>query len=232
MEIYSQKLKILTEHADFNRNLRLRELLKFAQEMSIAHTTLMGAGRDKTLDKGLLWIVSKQHFEISRLPDYDEWIEMLSWAGETRFVLLPRFYEFNTLAGETLIRGSAIWGLIDEKTRTIIKPVEHGIIIKPENTGRELAIPLGFRPPVLSERAEIEVKYSGADLNGHLNNTAYLDLVMDLIPISFLSSHNPKTLDIQYKKEIKLGGKTSVSYGLVDDCWWFSAEEFLIKIQY
>ncbi|MCR5491473.1 MAG: hypothetical protein K6F32_05045 [Bacilli bacterium] len=233
MAIYQRRIKILTEHADFTRRLKLAELLKFAQELSIAHTTELGAGREKTLDKGLLWVVGRQHFEIVKIPLYDEHVLLESWPGETRFFFLPRFYEFSDEdTHEVLVRGTAVWSLIDEKTRMPIVPGEHDIFIPEEKTGREIDLPLGFRIPELKEEAEFEVRYSDADLNGHLNNTAYLNKVMDLIPTDYLKAHEPKALDVQYKKEIKLGETITLSYGLVDSSWWFSCEKFMIKIEF
>ena len=233
MELYRKEIKILSSCCDYKRKLRLSELLKFTQEASIEHTTLMGMGREKTLDKGLLWIVSKQHYEISSLPSYDDAIELLSYAGETRFILLPRHYEI-TLASsnEPLIKGSAIWGLIDEKSRQPILPLEHGIEIIPYVTGREIDIPLGIKVPPLEKEGEIEAKYSCCDLNGHLNNASYIDVVMDLIPLDYLNGHEPRILDVIYKKEIRLGEKVALKYGQKEDVWYFSSEYFVIKIEF
>ena len=233
MEIYRKEIKVLSSYCDYNRKLRLSELLKFTQEASIEHTTLMGMGREKTLDKGLLWIISKQHYEISSLPKYDDSIELLSHAGETRFILLPRHYEIDLKStGEALVKGSAIWGLIDKESRQPILPLEHGIEIIPCVMGNEVDIPLSIKVPQLEKEAEIEAKYSLCDLNGHLNNASYIDLVMDLIPMDYLDKHEPKTLDIVYKKEIRLGEKVTLSYGERDNSWYFFCPRFTIRIEF
>ena len=54
------------------RKLRISKLFEFMQEAAIHHTEALGAGRAKTLDRGFLWVVTMQHAEISRLPEYDE----------------------------------------------------------------------------------------------------------------------------------------------------------------
>ena len=231
MSIYEERLKILTEHADFQRKLKLSELLKFTQESSIAHNTEYGAGREATLDKGLLWVIGRQRFEISRMPDYDVFVRLRTWPGKTKYFFMPRFYEIvDDKTGELLVRGTAIWSLIDEKARHPIIPSEYGIHIPEESD----EFPLPPFPPVpeLSRVAAFEVHYGDADLNGHLNNTAYFTKVMDLIPIDYLKHHELKAVDVQYKKEIKLGEVIELSYGLIGDSWWFACERFKIVIEF
>ena len=71
MSIYSIEYKILSSDTDANRTLRLSRLMTMLQEASIAHTTALGMGREMTLDRGLLWIVTLQQAKITRLPVYD-----------------------------------------------------------------------------------------------------------------------------------------------------------------
>ena len=53
------------------RRLRISTMFEWFQEGSITHTEELGCGREKTLDKGLLWVVTLQRAEIGRLPLYD-----------------------------------------------------------------------------------------------------------------------------------------------------------------
>ncbi|MCR4698949.1 MAG: hypothetical protein K5762_06265, partial [Bacilli bacterium] len=57
-EQFTHTIKLRAEHVNYNRSLKLSSLLLFSQEMCIHHTELLGMGRKKTLDKGLLWIIN------------------------------------------------------------------------------------------------------------------------------------------------------------------------------
>ena len=59
---------MLADDVTMFRKLRPSVLLRLIQEISIAHTEALGAGRAKTLDKGVLWVVARMKIEISRLP--------------------------------------------------------------------------------------------------------------------------------------------------------------------
>ena len=60
MSVYEKSYRLLSSDVDAQQRLRLSRLFTFLQEASIAHTTALGMGREKTLDKGLLWIVTLQ----------------------------------------------------------------------------------------------------------------------------------------------------------------------------
>ena len=69
MSIYRKEYTLLSSDVDAQRRLRLSTLFTMLQEASIAHTTELGMGREKTLDQGLLWIVTLQQASIRRLQD-------------------------------------------------------------------------------------------------------------------------------------------------------------------
>lgn len=113
--IYTVRKKMLADDVTMFRKLRPSVLLRLIQEISIAHTEALGAGRAKTLDKGVLWVVARMKIEISRLPSYDETVTLESFAGKTLRVLFPRYYEMLDESGNTLVKASAVWLLMDEK---------------------------------------------------------------------------------------------------------------------
>ena len=57
--IYTVRKKMLADDVTMFRKLRPSVLLRLIQEISIAHTEALGAGRAKTLDKGVLWVVAR-----------------------------------------------------------------------------------------------------------------------------------------------------------------------------
>ena len=138
MSVYRKEYTLLSSDVDAARRLRLSRLFTMLQEASIAHTTALGMGREKTLDKGLLWIIVQMSVQVKRLPLYDEKVRLLSWPGKTLHLYFPRFYRLEDENGECLLEGSALWGLMDQATRHIIFPEEHGIRIRAEK-GRDCA---------------------------------------------------------------------------------------------
>ena len=181
MSVYLEHLKLRSKDVDMFRRLRCSELFKLLQEASIRHTEELGMGRDKTLDKGILWVLLMQRAEIRRMPEYDEEIVLKSWPGKTMHLLFPRFYSLETEAGEPLLKASALWSLVDAKTRKVVFPERYGVEIEGSVVGEEIALPGAVRKMDCDRENTFTVPYSFVDLNGHMNNTRYFDLAEDCI---------------------------------------------------
>ncbi|MBO6092046.1 MAG: hypothetical protein J6P40_00220, partial [Oscillospiraceae bacterium] len=72
MSVFAQTVRIRDCDVSFHRKLRPSCLFSLMQEASIDHTEQLDAGRDKTLDRGFLWVLTRQKVLINRLPEYDE----------------------------------------------------------------------------------------------------------------------------------------------------------------
>ncbi len=221
--MYEKEYRILSSDTDADRRLRLSRLFTFLQEASIAHTTELGMGRDKTLDKGLLWIVTLQEASVTRLPVYDERIRLFSWPGDTMHLLFPRYYRMEDGNGKTIVTASAIWALMDRSTRRVIFPEEHGIEIRGERTGAEPALPSAPKPPKDGETERFTVPYSYVDLNGHMNNTRYFDLAEDRMPVR-LRTGSLVRVRAEYSREARLGDDVSLRCETADRTFLIAGE--------
>ena len=214
MEIYQKNYKIQSSEVDAFRRLRLSTLFTFMQEAAIHHTEQLGAGREKTLDRGLLWVVTLQHAEILRMPEYDEEIKLVSWPGKMMHVMFPRYYNVYDEKGETLVRGSALWTLMDCETRKMIFPDEYDISIKETVTGKEFELPKPLKFEEVEFCEEYTVPYSRTDINGHLTNTAYFDIAQDRLDFS-KEGKKLSYAAAQYSGEARMG--ESFTLGIYKD---------------
>lgn len=210
--MFRRELLLRSKDVDLHRRLRTSRLFELLQEASIRHTEELGMGRDKTLDKGILWVVGLQRAEIRRMPVYDEQIVLKSWPGKTMHLFFPRYYQLETAAGEPLLKASALWTLVDEKTRKVVFPEKYGVVIEGEVTGEEISLPASPRK-LETDRAEpFRVPYSYVDLNGHMNNTRYFDLAEDCIPAS-RNGRPLRLVQTEYVSEARIGDELLVRWG-------------------
>ena len=174
------------------------------QEASIAHTTALGMGREKTLDRGLLWIVTLQQATVHRLPEYDETILLKSWPGKMLHLLFPRYYRIEDRNGKPLVEASALWALMDQNTRRVVFPETVGVKIRGVHTGKETPLPAAPKLPKAGKETPFTVPYSFVDLNGHMNNTRYFDLAEDCMPPD-LRTKRIVSIATEYSREARLG---------------------------
>ncbi|MCD8118907.1 MAG: thioesterase [Lachnospiraceae bacterium] len=151
--IYEEHLRVTVDETNMYRVMRTSTVFELMQQISIRQMEEFGIGRDKTLDKGLLWVILRQWAVIERLPEYDEQVTLRSWPGDMMHVIFPRHYEMVSAQGETLLRAQALWMLIDQNTRRHIFPDEYGIGVQGLVTGRELPpIPSIVTPGVKADK--------------------------------------------------------------------------------
>ena len=205
--IYERVLRIRSEQVDCTRHLRISELFRLMEEASIAHTEALGCPRQMTLDRGLLWVITRQSAEIGELPRYDDEIFLRSWQGEMMHVFFPRFYEL-WKDNRRIVRGQALWMLIREDTRSMALPEDYGIRIPGVPDSPDIDLPAVRRPegcgePVLEER--LVTRYSQVDINGHMNNIRYFDLVDDRGTEDLHGAGCPRKIRAEYTNELRLG---------------------------
>ena len=211
MDIYEKEYIIQSSDVDMFRRLRISKLFTFMQEAAIHHTELLGAGRAKTLDRGFLWVVTMQHAEIFRLPEYDEKVILRSHAGKTMHVMFPRYYTLTDENGNVLVNGSALWMLMDMNSRRMIFPDAEGISIEGTVTGDEYPLPKPVKPEETDRKYEFTVPFSYSDINGHLTNTKYFDIAEDITDTSS-SGKVPSYVSVEYSGEARFNQKIDISF--------------------
>lgn len=182
MNIYEQDYRIAYSDADMNRRLRLSRLFTLLQGAATDHAAILGAGREKTLDRGILWIVTLQQATIRRMPVYDEQVKIVTWPGNPKHLLYPRWYRVVDRQENVLVEASSLWALMDRTTRKAVFPEQSGIVIPGVQTGTEIPLPRSLPAPRTDETAVFTVPFSYVDQNGHMNNTRYFDLAEDRVP--------------------------------------------------
>ena len=211
-DIYTKRHTVLASEADCFRCLKISSLFTIMQEIGIDHTEKMGFGHIKTLDRGILWIITHQHAVIHRMPKHLEEITINTWAGPMAHMLFPRYFEFLDNAGNVLVKSVSLWALMNQEDRHIVNPLEQGIII--ESAGRSGCLPFP-RVPAMAPTQEcfsFTVPFSYLDLNGHMNNARYFDLAEDHIEEAALG-HEVKDVSIEYRGEIKYRQNVNINIG-------------------
>ena len=215
-EYYEQAYTVLSSDTDVFQRLRISRLFTLLQEAAIAHTTELGFGREKTLDKGYLWVITVQQALISRLPRYDERITLTSLPGEMMHAFYPRYYRMTDEEGNELINASALWTLMNRETRGFVFPDESGVIIEGSMPDGQAFYP---RPPKMPQNGEstlFTVPYSYTDLNGHMNNTRYFDLAEDLMPEE-LRRANIQEISAEFSGEARYGDTLTLTAEVRDN---------------
>lgn len=235
MSVYQKRLVLSSRDVNLHRRLRTSRLFEFMQESAIRHTEQLGAGRALTLDKGILWVVTMQRACIARMPEYDEEVLLESWPGETMHVLFPRYFRLLDASGNCLVTASALWTLVDRESRKLVFPENCGVSIPAEHTGFEAPLPAPVPRREANRCHDFTVPFSYVDLNGHMNNTRYYDLVEDLCPAA-IRGEAPSLICAEYSGELRLGDAVRVDMqeedGVYTFCGSAGKDAFRIRMEF
>ena len=215
-QVLSKQLSVTATQVDMFRRLRLSSLFALLQETAIEHTILLGCPREKTLDRGLLWIVTHYCLRIARLPLYDEQLTLLTWPGKTMHLLFPRYWQILDAQGQPVLEASSLWVLMDEKERRIAFPEHFDITIPGTETGKEIPLPKRYKMGEMSRDDSLVLPPSLVDMTGPLNNARYIDIVQDVLPFEFYEKQL-REISVEYVNEVRLGQTLDIRYGLDEE---------------
>ena len=199
---FTKEYIIDTGFVDKNRRLSMSKLFLMFQECAEEHAEQLGIGREKTTFAGRKWIITRHYMKNFRLPTYGEKVKLTTYPGKNNPFFFYRHFYIEDEKGNLLIVACSVWAVIDAKTNKIItNPFGKNL---PEES-REFELPL---PIKISEDSSNLVKhhiveYSDIDLNGHLNNTRYIELIQNLHDSDYYKGHVFDEVTVNYFSEIK-----------------------------
>lgn len=213
MEIYKIRKEYLirTYECDKNENLRLLTLMNIFQDVADSHASEMGLGLEYCLSKGFAWVGSNYQLEITKLPKMHDKIIVSSWpAVEKKLGAVREFLVCNE-QGETLIKASSQWILIDIIRRRPIALRENLPMYQViEERVIETEFPKIAELEHINETTEFKVRFDDIDINNHVNNAVYPLWATESVNKDFRIGHNPEKMEIIFKKEGHYGEKIRV----------------------
>jgi len=200
-------LTTVVPFADVDRNqvMLLPQLFKLLQEAAVQHADLFGVGVRGIAERGTSWVLNRLAVELTRYPRRDEEIRVTTWS--TGVQSFKGYREFRLHSGdELLLSASSLWLWIDLHTRSLTRVPAEIAATFPVGSGsspyRAELDHLRLTPPAATAAAlKLDVRYSDQDANGHVNHTAYFDLLQTALQRRGLSPQ-PRHLEIQFQREI------------------------------
>lgn len=207
MKTYREDLRILTKDCDLTGQWKPSAILEVMQEMAGIHGALIGVGRNVLLQKGVVWVLTRVEVVMDRYPKIADTISVETFPMPVRRWFFPRYFIFRDEHGEEIGRAGSLWVLLDVNTRKMAKP-DLAAALMPDNS--DLLAPLGLPATVTEVSGTLETGthvpvYTDLDINGHVNNTKYMDWCCNALGISTMKENCLSRFDVNYNMEILPG---------------------------
>ena len=216
-KIYTKTMQIPNVAVDCFNRMKAGWLLACVQEVAGEHSQLLGVSNGEYNGKRLFWAVTRHRVEITRLPEAKEVITLKTWPCPTTRVAYPRATVAYDEAGNELFRAMSLWVLMDADSRAMVLPGKSGLEVDGISLGDELAAPASLVPAAGENRQLRQVRFTDLDVNGHMNNTQYLNWVEDLLPGTYHKDHPVKAFTVCYLNEALEDQNLELSWTLAED---------------
>ena len=217
--IFEEQIKVKYSEMDYKLALKPSSLLNFLQVLASANAESLGFGYSYITPKNLGWFLLKYRMEFN---DYPVSVYDLTLKTEPRGCQkLFAYRDFYIYEGEKLLgKISSIWAVVDMTTKALV-PVQPALNNKYMPLFQKREDDLAFKKLRAMEKVDIEkifeVRYEDIDVNSHANNGNYIIWAFEPLNFDFRSTHKIKTLDIQFKKEIKYGAQVVSQIEFLND---------------
>jgi len=212
--VFKRTYHIDLRDVDFMKRLKLSTLFGYLQDIASLASIDLGFGIE-TLEKkfGVAWILTRIRVDIIRFPIWDEEITIETWPLEPGKVEFDRDFLVKDASGNVIIRAVSKWVIMDIKERKIKRTEWIGIQYPEKITERAIEGRLGKLKDFgkLEKAYDKVIGYSDIDFNGHLNNSKYVDYIMDCFPVDDHKNHTIRGIDLNFNQEA-LPGETITLY--------------------
>ncbi len=216
---FEQNIVVLQNDCDLNSRMKLSALLRKVQQISTDHCTALGIKDEDYKRTKSAFLLAKMTVEIYSDIMVGDRLRLVTHPGVAQRIVYPRYTEIFNDENQLLAAVDARWILIDTEKRTIRRRCPEDLVL---NFGNETVSSLDISIPKCTDGELVgreRVNYSRADLNRHLNNTEYADIICDHLPIELMNNKAIRKFSISYHNEIKLGESVDIYRKELENGW-------------
>lgn len=190
---------------DARNELTTSALGRYMQEAAEENAAALGAGYSDLLAVGQTWVLSGLLIRVERSLGFTDRFTVETWPTDIERRRALRDFRFLDTDGAEFAVASTAWYCLDLSTRRPVRPDDwRRTDWYPEKRvlDRDLARLPGAGGDA-AEAVDIPLRYSDLDLNGHLTNTRYQDLLLENYPPAWLVERRVAELELNFMAEAR-----------------------------
>lgn len=214
---YSTTIYIPQADCDLNRHFTLGGILRTVQQMGMEQCNLQNVGTSYLLDFHAAWLLAKVSVEVYTELNDDMQLRVVTDPCKPHHAVYKRITSFYTQNGDLAAQADARWILADTETRKILRRPPEGMSLPYSSDVTDEHCVDIIKAKELSACGSVRAEYSRVDLNHHLNNTRYADILCDAMPATVWQNGGyAKKAVICYRNELPMHHEMALSIGRCD----------------
>ncbi|MCB0587079.1 MAG: hypothetical protein KDD06_17385 [Phaeodactylibacter sp.] len=202
---YQSEYEVRTYEIDSHKRMTIPAITRLMQEAAMQNVIRLKLSVWDLEPENISWVLMRKQLHIFRLPVLGEQIQVMTCPAGFERMFTYRDYKVRDKNGKLLAASSSTWLLMDTNTRRMSPIPDHILAFQKQMPPPEECLP---RPDGRLPRFEqaqstkyFEVNWHDLDFNRHLNNTLYIQWLLEPLPALVLEKGMLRQLDINYRAE-------------------------------
>lgn len=208
---FTMECPLYESNFDTSGVLNLHRVMEFLQDAAGEHARQLGFGWDNLDVTGCLWVLSKIRIRFEKaLTKQVKGFKLYTWPLAPARFFAERCFVGVDEKGTQLFAATSVWLVIDRETRRIASPERLKNIYKCDFDDAHCDVAPDFerirRDEGYTYCFDKTVRRSDLDVNGHVNNTNYVNYALDVLA----PNERVTEADVVYQKELMLGDRAQI----------------------
>lgn len=218
--IYAHPFYVGVHNVGERNELTNKAILEALTDVSNLHGLTIGQSMKDRERSHLSWMVANWKLKVIKRPKVCETFIARTWAQKYSKAHAFRDYDLLDETGDVCALATSKWILTSTETGSLLRlSPEIMEPFRPEPDRVNFPDFTFMRPERMTfpaqRKAFVKVNRYMIDYNGHVHNPAYLDLAAEVMPNDLWRKHFNQ-LEVDYRKEIRLGETVQLVYGEAD----------------
>jgi len=188
-------------------------LSRFLQESALRHADHLGVGFREDVDPDKIWVVVRMQVEVAFYPHWGETVTVQTWPRGVEGHFALRDFEITDSKGIIICVATSRWLILDAVLHSPL-PIKSVLSIlsladprKALEANSSARIPAGL----FVYLKKYTVQYSDIDRHNHVNNTCYIEWIINAFTGTWHAEHEMAGFRIDYLSESLLDDEIDIS---------------------
>ena len=216
MTVYEREYRVDSWETDPWYNCRPSGVLGFLQEAATAAACALHASRDEMLDKyNAFWMLARVWYRLDEPLKWGDRLRIRTWHRGGRGA--SSYRDFDLFVNDAPVgEAVSLWVLANAQTHKLVRMAgieefqgtDGGALCKTRLLNKVRM------PPDMTCAGTRSFRYSDLDVNGHVNNVRYADIVCDALHMERMGAERfVSSLQVGYQAECRVGETVDLTTG-------------------
>lgn len=216
---WEESFNVRIYDTDFNGKIKISSIFNYMQEAATNHAANLNLGCEQLLDKELFWALSRVKIDIWDFPKHGDEIKIETWPKGTEKLFALRDFRIYNSQNQIIAKATSAWLIIDSEK---LRPRRPKLFIETIGDFKNDHA-LSEVPGKISEYEKKElifekrIGYSDIDINQHMNNVKYIELITDSFSQAIFKEKKIKSMQVNFLSECKFGDEIQIFKGEFED---------------